>query len=239
MLPHINGTKLPNPLWRELSIDRVLQYYDGPRLLLRRSQAGQIFLAWWSDSDESTDRWIYLPLSESRLHAILSGEIPSRAGLADPEDGCVFIVDVDLDTDLIVQTISTGVSAIPDDALPRPGARLNIPIPEELSSIPSNERAQRAHITDLIGLKTQTDLTIKGKFVAGSLRSLRFEIEASDTASDTENRYNGLIHEDAISDVKHITLGSSCQVVLQPKFEVDETTGEEKITYTLLSIKAA
>ena len=79
MLPEIEGTVIPNPMWSGFSFDRVLDYYDGPRLLLQRSLAGQLFLAWWSDSDSSTDRWIYLPISEQRLHSVLSGKIP-RAG---------------------------------------------------------------------------------------------------------------------------------------------------------------
>ena len=56
-------------------------YYDGPKLLLRRTSAGQFFLAWWSDADADMERWVYLPVSESRLYQVLSGDIPS------PEDG--------------------------------------------------------------------------------------------------------------------------------------------------------
>ena len=47
MLPEIAGTVIPNPMWSGFSFDRVLDYYDGPRLLLQRSLAGQLFLAWW------------------------------------------------------------------------------------------------------------------------------------------------------------------------------------------------
>ena len=135
MLAHIKGAKLPAPPWRAFSLDLVLQYYDGPRLLLQRSLAGQLFLAWWSDSDERADRWVYLPVSESRLHDILSGRVTDLDALRNPEDGCLFVVDVDLDTDAVVQTVVTDTTALPEDALPAAGVRLNIPVPKEISGV--------------------------------------------------------------------------------------------------------
>ena len=134
MLPEIEGTAIPNPIWGGFSFERILDYYDGPRLLLQRSLAGQLFLAWWSDSDTSADRWVYLPLSEQRLHSILSGELPALDGLKNPEDGYIFVVDVDADSDSIARTVMTTSAALPDDTLPRPEARLDIPMPEEVGA---------------------------------------------------------------------------------------------------------
>ena len=394
MIAEVKGTKLPNPPWKAFSFDRVLQYYDGPRLILQKSQSGHLYLAWWSDSDDSSDRWIYLPLSEARLQAILSGEIPSLDGLRNPEDGHLFVVDMDLDTDSIIQTILTDASELPGDALPLPEARLHIAVPEEISGLPSRERAHildvriesfpsdntgrisaktvgqflgnlqrlvdalgqaksgnptmRGGIPDAIleqtrldpvstysgsfGIRLETNrednmfgmslasdsleglfdlldagyqaseltaqltqlkarvaknykdllstietslnaasltwsqsrtmhlrqghitresarniiaqieaatdaaqenLSLKVKFVGGNLRNLRFEIE---TLEGTE-RFDGTIHEEAIEEVERMTLGSSCQAVLQPNLQVNEATGEERTTYTLLSIK--
>ncbi len=146
MLPTIEGTELPNSFLSAFSFERVLEYYDGPRLLLQKRQAGQLYLAWWSDSDDSTERWIYLPLSESRLRQILSGEIPSLEGLQQPEDGSLFVIDKDLYTDSIIRTVQTDAAALPDDARPRPEARLNIPIPDEISGLVTREGA---HVLDV------------------------------------------------------------------------------------------
>ena len=394
MISDVRGPILPHPPWRAFSLDRVLQYYDGPRLLLQRSQSKQLYLAWWSDSDESTERWIYLPVSERRLQEILSGEIPSLDGLNAPEDGYLFVVDKDLHTDSITRTVMTDASALPSDALPRQGARLNIPIPDDIAGLATRERAhvlnvrmegkssdptgrigakiagqlmgnlQRlvdavgqakageptsrggipdsileatrldpistyagsfgirfetnkqddlfgeslakesleglfnlldvgyqaseltAHLTELkarvsknykdflstiesslstaslswsqpgtldlrqismneetarniiaqiesVADLTKDNLTLEGRFVGGNVRTLRFEIETS----DTDERLDGSIHEDAIPEVEHTTLNSSCRVVLQPTLEVNEVTGEERTTYTLLSIQ--
>ena len=89
MLDSISGTTLPDPPWRKVTFDQVLQYYDGPRLLLRRTDDGQLYLAWWSDADESVERWLYLPVSTSRLHEVLTGKTPSRNALNSPEEGYV------------------------------------------------------------------------------------------------------------------------------------------------------
>ena len=395
MLPEIEGTQLPNPIWSAFSFDRVLQYYDGPRLLLQRNQTQQLFLAWWSDSDDSIERWIYLPVSVHRLYEILSGEIPSLDSLNAPEDGSLFVVDKDLNTNSIIRTVLTAAAALPDDALPRPGARLNIPVPEEVSGLPSREGSHilavrmeskpsdltgrisakvvsqitgnlqrlvdalgqaksgeatsRGGIPDAIlnetrldpistytgsfGIRfetntrddlfggslartslqglfdlvdigyqapeltsqltelksrvvknykdflstieaslsvaslswsqpgkmdprqvrinqelarniiaqidavtdlTQDNLTLEGTLIGGNVRTLRFEI----AALDTDERFDGSIHEDAISEVKRMTLNSSCRVIMQPNLQVNEVTGEEKTTYTLLGIQS-
>ena len=139
MLSQIEGVRLENPLWSAFSFDVILQYYDGPRLLLQRSAGGQLYLAWWSDSDESRERWIYLPLSERRLRAILSGEISSLEGLKTPEDGYLLVVDKEPESNSVIQTIMTQAEALPEDALPLPGARLNLPVPTELKGVPEDD----------------------------------------------------------------------------------------------------
>jgi hypothetical protein len=237
MLPNIQGTSLPAPPWSGFSFERVLQYYDGPRLLLQRSLAGQLFLAWWSDSDEAAERWIYLPLSEPRLHTILSGEIPSLDGLNNPEDGFLYAVDIDENTGSVIRTVLTDAASLPQDALPLPGATLNIPVPEEISRLPQRDKAQlldlrmEGHVPDLT--KIQDNLHLEGEFVAGNIRTLQFEIRTA----DSDERFEGLIDEDTIGEVERITLGSLCRVVLQPHLQVSEVTGEEITTYTLLSIE--
>lgn len=394
MLSQISGTLLVSPPWSTFSLDRVLQYYDGPRLLLQRNQGGQLYLAWWSDSDETTERWIYLPLSENRLRSVLSGEIPSFDALNAPEDGYLFIIDRDLTTDEIIQTILTGAESLPQDALPLPEARFNIPMPEEVSGMASRERAHLLDIklkadpsdetgrvgarivgqflgnfqrlldalgqavdghptsrgnvaasiqsktrfdvvggyvgsfgmrlethseddlfgdslirnslsslfdlfdtgSDFVGLKdrletlkgrvaknyndllstietsipsvslnwsqprsvetrhmeisqelarniiaqikaagdeTLDNFQITGRFIMGHVRTFRFEIQAQGTGE----RFDGMIHEDALDQVEKVTLGSLCRALLQPELHINEATGDERTTYTLLSIE--
>ena len=137
MLTEINGTKIPAPIWSEQSPSVVLRYYDGPRLLLQRSLTGQLFLAWWRDSDNDTDRWLYLPLSEKRLRAVLSGKITTLEALRNPEDQFLYVVDIDVENDAPIRTIMTSAEMLPHDTLPRADTKLNIPIPEDFIALPA------------------------------------------------------------------------------------------------------
>ena len=129
MLPEIKGTLLPILPWGEFSFDEVLAYHNGPRLLLQRSPGGQLYLAWWNDENDDWERWVCLPLSEARLHAVLSGEMVSRDAMENPEDGYLLVVDIDLETDAPVRVVKTTAAAVPQDSLPRPEATLKIPMP--------------------------------------------------------------------------------------------------------------
>lgn len=389
MLPEIIGSKLTDSPWNVISFERVLIYYDGPRLVLQRSRAGQLFLAWWNDSDEYVDRWVYLPLSAVRLHAVLSGSMPSLDALNNPEDGYLLVVDIDLETDSVVKTIMTTAEFLPHSSLPHEGARLNIPIPEEITGLHARERAHLLDVriengmeshtgrigADIVGrlvgnlqrlldaigqaiweeptstgpisnavrertrldivgayagslgllfetnkeddlhgnslarnsleglfdlleasdediqqkvlsprvaknysvfLSTietplsvaslrwsrpgdwdsrqssitkesarnikskiqavssyiQDNLHLQGVIISGNIRTRRFQFRESGTG----DRFGGRIHRQLASRANYIPLGSICRVILQPDFQVNEVTGEERLTYTLLSI---
>ena len=79
----------------------------------------------------------------------------------------------------------------------------------------------------------QDNLIIQGIFIGGNTRTLRFELEVS----DTNERFEGSIDSEAFSDIDHFPLRASCQAILQPRLEINEATGEERIIYTLLSIQ--
>ena len=53
----------------------------------------------------------------------------SRNALEHPEGGYVLAVDIDLASDAVVCAIKTTAAAFPQNALPHPDARLNIPMP--------------------------------------------------------------------------------------------------------------
>ena len=394
MLPEIEGVLIPNGQWCSFVFERVLQYYDGPRLTLQRSRAGQLYLAWWSDSDGRTERWVFLPLSEPRLHDILSGHVPSLEGLSNPEDGYLLVADIDSDSGAVVRTSMTEAAALPSDSLPLEGARLSIPVPEDISRLPTRDRAHTLDVLllgaasdetgrfgakvvaqvigniqrlvdalgqvksevptrkggistevltwtrlDLVstyagslGLRFETNqeddmfsrsltrssleglydlievsdrldgltsqlsvlrtrvakrysdflstigssvseaslrwsqpgnartreftitresaqiiveqiaiatskiednLSLEGILVAGNMRTLRFEFKTL----EHDERYDGQVHEDAVSELELIPLSSTCTITLQPNLEISAVTGEEETTYTLLSIK--
>ena len=143
MLPTISGMSVPFPCQHPV-FEQVLEYYDGPRLILKRSGAGQLYLAWWNDEEGLVDRWIYLPVSESRLSNILSGNMPVMDAMRDPEEGYLVVVDVGQgDT----QSVATTVSALPPDSLPFDDVRLNIPLPDGVAGGPARERVHRLAVS--------------------------------------------------------------------------------------------
>ncbi len=157
---------LPRASWNRFSLDRVLLDFDGPRLILRRSEAGQLYLAWWLETMDSIDRWIYLPLSPSRLHTILSGGIPTREALRQPEDGFLLVIEEDLETDLIINTFMTDFQSVPSELLPLPEARLNLDVPDEIMAVPMRDRA---HVIDVTLEPRQGQAGRVGSRVVGQL----------------------------------------------------------------------
>ncbi len=129
MLAEIEGTPLTELPWGRFSYKTVLDYYDGPIILLERDPDGCLYLAWWSDADQHVERFVCLPLTKSRLRAILCDEISPLAAMRDPEGGYLLAVDIDLETDRPVRIIKTTAAAFPQDTLPHPNATLNIPMP--------------------------------------------------------------------------------------------------------------
>ena len=129
MLAKIKGTPVTNLPWYGFAVDEVLMYYDGPRLLLQRCAAGQWYLSWWNDADADTERWVCLPVSLSRLQAVLSGQMAPRDAMQHPEGGYLLVVDCAVADDAAVRVVKTTADAIPPNSLPVPGSCLKIPLP--------------------------------------------------------------------------------------------------------------
>lgn len=141
MLPAIKGIRLTEAPWHEFSFDTVLAYYDGPRMLLQRGRAGQTYLALWNDEDDATERWVCIPVGLARLRGLLSGQVRPRHAIGHPEDGHLLVVDIDLDTDAVVQLVSTDSSALPPESLPKPDATFALSestIDEIIGDLPRN-----------------------------------------------------------------------------------------------------
>lgn len=141
MLPAIKGIRLAEAPWHEFSFGTVLAYYDGPRMLLQRGRSGQTYLAWWNDEDDATERWVCIPVGPARLRGLLSGQVKPRHAIDYPEDGHLLVVDIDLDTDAVIQLVSTDSSALPPESLPKPEATFDLSestIDEIIGDLPRN-----------------------------------------------------------------------------------------------------
>lgn len=80
------------PLGR-LRFLEVYAAFDGPKLFACENASGQKFLAFWLGDDQGRDRWLYLPLSASRLQRLRRNELDLRGACLEAEDGFVWIVE--------------------------------------------------------------------------------------------------------------------------------------------------
>jgi uncharacterized protein DUF6575 len=101
-----------------LTIVEVFEYFDGPRLFLCRSDARQLFLAYWVDSHEQEEDWYLIPISRIRIRLLKALELDLRTAVKNSEGGMVWKLHV-----ANGQLDSTPVNArdISDDTLPTPG----------------------------------------------------------------------------------------------------------------------
>ncbi len=195
------GERLAAPPWQRFSLERVLLDYDGPRLVLRRTLSGQLYLVWWVDTDGFNDRWIYLTVSLARLHAILSGGVRSLDALREPEDGYVLIVDENIDTGELSNIVYvTDTDAIPSEVLPLAEARLNVRIPDDIVSIPAQDRA---HMIDVYLEPTSEDVgRVASRVASQFIGNLQRLVDALGQAAKGNPTSRGNIPVDILQETR-------------------------------------
>ena len=98
----------------------VLQYYDGPRLLMEKRSDGTYVLAWWRKDDEENlniSRWLYVPTTEANIRQLLLGEITSLDFMFTSREQFVFVVDMDFVEDKVVNVVMLEPIDVPKDLL--------------------------------------------------------------------------------------------------------------------------
>ncbi len=92
--------KLNNPNWTVFVRNQPLDNPDGPKARLAKDQADQTYLALWTDSFPSFERWVYIPLKEDEeafpkpgLRETLTGRRPLVSVIGNADQ--VYVVDVD------------------------------------------------------------------------------------------------------------------------------------------------
>ena len=94
-----------------------LIYYDGPFLSHYVSPKGDDYLFYWVDNDNTYNRWIVTRVSLPILQQYIARQIPLRDVIAHPNDGFIYITDVD--NDLKYNNIRlVQPEKLPDDYLP-------------------------------------------------------------------------------------------------------------------------
>ncbi|MCA8832002.1 DUF6575 domain-containing protein [Hymenobacter pini] len=114
-----------------LSLIEVFHYYDGPKLFSCKNNGGQIYFVLWLGDEELDyryDRWMYVPVSVTRIQHIKSGQIDLRSACINPEDGFIWIVNIPFDSSLESNLEFRRPELVADEDFPEKGAKLNIKV---------------------------------------------------------------------------------------------------------------
>lgn len=110
-----------------LSLETVLEYYDGPALFFARNELDHTFLAVAVEESESAERFLYVPVSARRRRAIEVGEKSLREAFEHPERPDWFLVSVEREGTTSVMRL--GRDGIEKEWLPESGEFLSYSVP--------------------------------------------------------------------------------------------------------------
>ena len=100
---------------------RVLNFCDGPKIFTFHDADEALCLACWSDEDETSSRFLVVPVSEKIIAGLDSGERTVRDVLDQPR---LWVVDLDFGG-AISEAWLVSPKDVPDDAQPQPGTMLH------------------------------------------------------------------------------------------------------------------
>jgi len=102
---------------------RTLIWYDGPRLFTTTDAAGRVYLALFVNDTDSTETYLYAPISAVRLATLEAGDMALRDAFTAP-DGQVWRVMFDYTAEATADVAAVN-GAIPEAWLPAAGVSLH------------------------------------------------------------------------------------------------------------------
>lgn len=89
-----------------LSVDRILIYYDVPQLFIAKDQMGLKYVSLYIGGDTPFAEYITVPVSESKLNQLVTGEIDLRMAFQSSENGVWYIMTSDATDQFVLNPIS-------------------------------------------------------------------------------------------------------------------------------------
>jgi hypothetical protein len=148
------GVLPENTVLGTLELLEVFQYYDGPKLFSAYNRAGSIFLVFWlGDEIENgpLNRWLYIPVSKTRLDNVKAGNISLLAACETAEDGIAWVVAIPYSKQREDSAQPIVVADIAEEDLPLADSSLRIPTHTITSIEPILLHALRSQ-TDVLDL---------------------------------------------------------------------------------------
>ena len=141
-----------------------LIYFEGPLLSHYVSDKGDDYLFYWVDSDDTDNRWLVVRVSLASLQRYVGRETTLRSLIDSPNDGFLYVVDVDNDLHYhnirLVQPLN-----LPDDYLPEADSYYEFePVPTQDAealmtyelTIPFKDRSLLEQLISKIGVPVAT-----------------------------------------------------------------------------------
>lgn len=105
----------------QIEIIEVYDFYDKPVLFSCKNKSGLIFIVLCVDSSDSSEIWLYAPISSSRFQSVIKGEVELRHIFTDTEDAFVYQVEIPYEDGINVIAKNVGCNEIPNEYLPELG----------------------------------------------------------------------------------------------------------------------
>lgn len=106
-----------------LKVIEVYIFHDQPVLFSCKNKSGLFYIVLSIDETDSSEIWLYAPISKSRLQRLVRGEVELRDVFTDAEDAFVYRVEIPYDeSNAIVDLIDC--HEIPDEDLPEVGIKI-------------------------------------------------------------------------------------------------------------------
>lgn len=111
----------------ELEIEEIYEFYDIPRLFSCKNKLGHIYLVISIEDLTVGWKWLYLPVSDSRLQKIRLGKITLRDSFKNAEEHFVYSALIYTDDSIMPEVKTVSCQDIPEQWLPEKGERLTLP----------------------------------------------------------------------------------------------------------------
>ena len=118
----VNGQEQVVAIFEPFAPDVVLLWFDGPKTFTLQRDSGSVYLAHWCVGDDSTDRYLIVPIADGDLEEVQTGRISLRNLLVNASRH--YIVDVNNDESVRNVWRIAKILDIPNEVLPSPDARL-------------------------------------------------------------------------------------------------------------------
>lgn len=131
----------------ELELTEVFDAYDGPRLFSAKNRIGVLYVAYFVKGDAERETWLYSAVSNVRLRAVRTGEMPIRDAFLKPEE---YVTLVELGRD--GSTAKVLFEPWNPEMLPPASDRLALPAAPP-SKAPSTKKFALAYRREVVSLR--------------------------------------------------------------------------------------